>query len=50
MRPLPRWADSVLLPILNVTLAFLIGGLIVAAVVLAVLMKATEKQIAFGTA
>ena len=32
MRPLPRWADSVLLPFLNVTLAFLIGGLIVAAV------------------
>lgn len=32
MTPLPRWADSVLLPLLNVTLAFLIGGLIVAAV------------------
>jgi simple sugar transport system permease protein len=32
MKPLPRWADSVLLPLLNVTLAFFIGGLIVAAV------------------
>jgi simple sugar transport system permease protein len=32
MTPLPRWADSVLLPLLNVALAFLIGGLIVAAV------------------
>ena len=32
MTPLPRWADVVLLPLLNVTLAFLAGGLIVLAV------------------
>src|ERR1700754_3957767 len=32
MRPLPRWADIVLLPLLNVVLAFFIGGLIVLAV------------------
>ncbi len=32
MTPLPRWADVVLLPLLNVVLAFLIGGLIVLAV------------------
>jgi ABC-type uncharacterized transport system permease subunit len=30
--PLPRWADVVLLPLLNVVLAFLIGGLIVLSV------------------
>ncbi|KFL31015.1 sugar ABC transporter permease [Devosia riboflavina] len=32
MTPLPRWADVVLLPLLNVVLAFLVGGLIVLAV------------------
>ena len=32
MTPLPRWADVVLLPFLNVALAFLIGGLIVLSV------------------
>jgi general nucleoside transport system permease protein len=32
MRPLPRWADVILLPLLNVVLAFLVGGLIVLAV------------------
>jgi ABC-type uncharacterized transport system permease subunit len=32
MTALPRWADVVLLPVLNVALAFLIGGLIVLAV------------------
>lgn len=31
-QPLPRWADVALLPVLNVVLAFLIGGLIVLAV------------------
>ncbi|WP_421761201.1 ABC transporter permease [Devosia sp.] len=30
--PLPRWVDIALLPLLNVTLAFLIGGLIVLSV------------------
>jgi simple sugar transport system permease protein len=30
--PLPRWVDIALLPLLNVTLAFLIGGLIVMSV------------------
>ena len=30
--PLPRWADIILLPLLNVTLAILIGGLIVLAI------------------
>jgi len=30
--PLPRWAEVVLLPVLNVVLAFVIGGLIVLAV------------------
>ncbi|HEY8595037.1 MAG TPA: ABC transporter permease [Devosiaceae bacterium] len=29
-RPLPRWADVALLPALNLTLAFVIGGLVVA--------------------
>lgn len=32
MTPLPRWADVVLLPLLNVVLAFLVGGLIVLSV------------------
>ena len=32
MRALPRWADVILLPLLNVVLAFLVGGLIVLAV------------------
>ena len=32
MTPLPRWADVILLPLLNVVLAFLVGGLIVLAV------------------
>lgn len=32
MRTLPRWADVILLPLLNVVLAFLVGGLIVLAV------------------
>jgi len=32
MTALPRWADVVLLPLLNVVLAFLVGGLIVLAV------------------
>ena len=32
MRPLPRWVDIALLPLLNVVLAFLVGGLIVLAV------------------
>ncbi len=32
MNTLPRWADVVLLPVLNVVLAFLVGGLIVLAV------------------
>ena len=32
MTALPRWADVVLLPVLNVVLAFLVGGLIVLAV------------------
>jgi simple sugar transport system permease protein len=32
MRSLPRWADVILLPLLNVVLAFLVGGLIVLAV------------------
>ncbi len=32
MRALPRWADVLLLPVLNVVLAFLVGGLIVLAV------------------
>lgn len=32
MSTLPRWADVVLLPVLNVVLAFLVGGLIVLAV------------------
>jgi ABC-type uncharacterized transport system permease subunit len=32
MNALPRWADVVLLPVLNVVLAFLVGGLIVLAV------------------
>ena len=31
MRPLPRWVDFALLPLLNVVLAFLVGGLIVLA-------------------
>lgn len=30
--PLPRWVDIILLPILNVTLAFIIGGIVVLAV------------------
>ena len=32
MRALPRWVDIVLMPLLNVVLAFLVGGLIVLAV------------------
>ncbi|RYE08944.1 MAG: ABC transporter permease [Hyphomicrobiales bacterium] len=32
MRALPRWVDILLLPVLNVVLAFLVGGLIVLAV------------------
>lgn len=32
MNALPRWADVMLLPVLNVVLAFLVGGLIVLAV------------------
>jgi simple sugar transport system permease protein len=32
MQPLPRWVDFALLPLLNVVLAFLVGGLIVLAV------------------
>ena len=32
MRTIPRWVDIVLLPLLNVVLAFLVGGLIVLAV------------------
>src|SRR5690349_15234074 len=32
MRALPRWADVIVLPLLNVVLAFLVGGLIVLAV------------------
>ena len=32
MRDLPRWVDALLLPLLNVILAFLIGGLIVISV------------------
>ena len=27
--PLPRWVDIILLPVLNVTLAFIIGGIVV---------------------
>ncbi|WP_332718048.1 ABC transporter permease [Pelagibacterium mangrovi] len=30
--PLPRWVDIILLPVLNVTLAFIIGGIVVLAV------------------
>src|ERR1041384_2296406 len=32
MNPLPRWVEVLLLPLLNVVVAFLIGGLIVLAV------------------
>ena len=31
-RPLPRWADIVLVPLLSVATAFLVGGLVVAAI------------------
>lgn len=32
LRPLPRWADVVLLPLLNLTLAFVVSGLVVLAI------------------
>ncbi len=32
LKPLPRWADVVLLPVLNLALAFLISGLVVLAI------------------
>ncbi len=31
-RPLPRWADVVLLPVLNLVLALLVSGIVIAAI------------------
>ena len=32
IRPLPRWADIALLPVLNLVLAFVVAGLVVLAI------------------
>ena len=32
LKPLPRWADVILLPLLNLLLAFVVSGLVVLAI------------------